>query len=447
MGCASYGPNKKSAEQAQKNFGNKYKLLEKIGEGVFGQVRVVQNRESGEQLAVKIIRRIVHDDHSGQTKDYTAHVQLEIDVWKKLGTHSNCVELVDSFMGRTLCFIVMERCKCEILEGWEQRSESGTIDVKTIFNEMIRGVEHVHRQNVVHRDIKPENYLWGGPDGNAVKLADFGLAAVLPKSDLLKGVSGTAPYMSPEMLQGTGYDGRTDVWSVGCTIYLMVYASFPYGPEVDTPKKMKAAILAGTPPPTYKRPSATGKSNLDTDQTQTCKDFIEGLIVRDFKVRPTATEALEMLVKRVDGKKVTSCDLSVAVRRARLATHEFKIRPDPTVTKEVDDLLRDLAMAGGFGLRRSFSWNERHSEEFDTFAGLPATPGAGENQEGGENGNVSPTAEPPMDNLESLERKTRRIRTAPAGQKAIGQQGEPGASAEEMNTVELEFTRGKTAAS
>jgi len=116
--------------------------------------------------------------------------------------------------------------------------------------EMLLGVQACHLVDIVHRDIKPQNYLLGS-DGSTVKLCDFGLAVRMPRRGQLRGVAGTIPFTSPEMLMDSGY-GRygkaTDVWSYGVSAYYLCFGVFPFPKAFcqDT-ECMEKAILLGLP--------------------------------------------------------------------------------------------------------------------------------------------------------------------------------------------------------
>jgi serine/threonine protein kinase len=113
---------------------------------------------------------------------------------------------------------------------------------------MLLGMQACHLADVAHLDVKPDNFLVG-TDGRTVKLCDFGLAAKLPSSGLLKGRCGTLHFMPPEMLNNNALFGKpTDVWSYGCTAYLLCFGEYPFIPERLTLDGMRKVVLATAPP-------------------------------------------------------------------------------------------------------------------------------------------------------------------------------------------------------
>jgi len=216
-------------------FDENYAICEKVGEGAFGQVHVVKRRDSNELHAVKIV------------KDGDA----EARVWKKLKRYEHCVELLDHFVDEDFHYLVMELCAECLLERLEKVPCMSGLDLVKILREMLLSIAHLHKARIVHRDIKPDNFLCSAPSGGIVKLCDFGSAVELPKDGILHWPTGTAPYMSPEMIAGTGYSSKTDVWSLGVSAYMILYGSFPYEPTKVSAEAMKKAILSGVPAPTY----------------------------------------------------------------------------------------------------------------------------------------------------------------------------------------------------
>jgi len=217
---------------------------------------------------------------------------------------------------------------------------------------MLEGIAHLHHVSIIHADIKTDNFLMGGEDGHTVKLADFGLAAQVEKGGTVTGISGTAPFMCPEMLSTRRYGEKADVWSFGAIVYLLMFGRFPYmPPERRNAKTMKQAILKGTPAPSFAVLSPAGtlekraaKSNFRSDDAVS---FAKALLIREPRKRPSAEEALRMPWMRAAklGEHAPNMDLPSLRPMLQLAKKIGAFEaPDLQTVSPVDGLLNALQM-------------------------------------------------------------------------------------------------------
>jgi len=148
----------------------------------------------------------------------------------------------------------MEKCDESLLSALKSFDDITEDVYRPLMKGMLQGLVVIHNVGVVHRDLKPENYMCSGQgESRVIKLCDFGLAkvAAAPHRNELCGISGTAPFMAPEMVKGLHYNCKVDVWSLGVILYLMVYGHFPYMPQIWTSEEMKLCIRLGTPSPSF----------------------------------------------------------------------------------------------------------------------------------------------------------------------------------------------------
>jgi len=246
---------------------------------------------------------------------------LEKAVWDRIGEHDNCVRLFKAFWINDLCYMVMEKCNVSLMDCTKY-------ELADVSRQMLVAIGHVHSCGVVHRDIKPDNLLFGGSDNRTVKLCDFGLAKFMPKRGLMRGVAGSAPYISPEMLSEAGYDGATDIWSLGVTVYLILYGEFPYMPEQCGTEEMKEAIRRNYPPPRF------ACSSGFREPAPAARKFAQMLLHRNPAARATIKDALNASFLQDVNYSTQSASSSKALSSAQRKTKQYTVSSD--VADETD---------------------------------------------------------------------------------------------------------------
>src|ERR1051325_5571533 len=208
-----------------------YKILEKLGEGGMGVVYKAEDLKLRRTVAVKFLpkRLSIHDEER-------ARFTLEAQAASALN-HPNISTIyeIDEANGET--FIVMEYIPGVTLREWIRRKseetggyrKTGLKESVDIAIQIAEGLEKAHEKGIVHRDIKSENVMVTDDDRRA-KIMDFGLAKLGGVSKLTKTGStvGTIAYMSPEQVEGTETDHRTDIFSFGVLCYEMFTGQLPF---------------------------------------------------------------------------------------------------------------------------------------------------------------------------------------------------------------------------
>eukprot|EP00418_Pyrodinium_bahamense_P092951 CAMPEP_0179041962 /NCGR_PEP_ID=MMETSP0796-20121207/16423_1 /TAXON_ID=73915 /ORGANISM="Pyrodinium bahamense, Strain pbaha01" /LENGTH=431 /DNA_ID=CAMNT_0020738335 /DNA_START=57 /DNA_END=1353 /DNA_ORIENTATION=+ len=252
-------------EEPQKSFHQEYTLKDKLGKGSFAQVHLAQAVPRGNVVAVKItdMRAAGGSQQCDEVDRQTESLVLsEVAALRRVCAQPHCVAFQGAYIEGCLSYIVMERCDMTLLQALESNPELTERTLVRIIREMLQALDCIHKLWIAHRDIKPDNFLLvcTGRDP-AIKLCDFGFAVQLPEGDIgVTGVFGTAPFMSPEMLRKDPYGTKTDVWSLGVLAYVLLCGQFPYHPLTLSSKAMKAAIVAGTPQPTFQPADSLDKA-------------------------------------------------------------------------------------------------------------------------------------------------------------------------------------------
>jgi serine/threonine protein kinase len=203
----------------------------KIGSGGFAAVYRGVDLKEGRPVAVKVLRPQPGVDANRQRQQFRQE-----GVSAARLTHPNAVVVLDSGVTSVgLAFLVMELLQGRSLAD-EMREEGRLTPTRCaeILPAICDALATAHAAGIIHRDIKPANiFLHRGPDGEIVKVVDFGIAkledpAELDNATTAGRVLGTPVYMSPERLMGQPYDGRADVYGVGMVLYEALAGRMPF---------------------------------------------------------------------------------------------------------------------------------------------------------------------------------------------------------------------------
>eukprot|EP00434_Breviolum_minutum_P014579 symbB.v1.2.012852.t2/scaffold875.1/size155714/1 len=170
----------------------------------------------------------------------------EVAIMKRLTGHANVIQLFEVVETPSQIVLVMEFATGgDLLKYVRNRRRLAEPCAKDLFKQLLEGLEHIHKKMVVHRDIKLENLLLD--PFSCVKIADFGVAAVVQPEKKLHDHCGTPSYIAPEILQEEGYEGfPVDVWSSGIALYAMLCGRLPF--KGKSMSELKRCILRGRYP-------------------------------------------------------------------------------------------------------------------------------------------------------------------------------------------------------
>jgi|RhiMethySRZTD1v2_1073278.scaffolds.fasta_scaffold25074_3 predicted Ser/Thr protein kinase len=199
-------------------------IQQKLGQGGMGTVYLARHLTLNKPVAVKVLRTDLPTDLQGVERflrEARAAARLE---------HPRIVQVYDAGQFNGSYYIVMQYVPGESLATRLRREKKLPLrEALRIFRSVAEAIQHAHAQGIVHRDIKPDNILLD-TDGKA-KIVDFGLAYMvegdcsISRSGL---VIGSPSYMSPEQASGRPVDQRTDIYSLGATLYLMLTGLPPF---------------------------------------------------------------------------------------------------------------------------------------------------------------------------------------------------------------------------
>jgi calcium/calmodulin-dependent protein kinase I len=204
-----------------------YTLGKLLGEGAFAQVRVGNDKKTGEEFAIKIIKKKEYDSRE------TEYILREVSIMKSI-KHDNVVNTFDVFDSKENLYIVLEFMKGgELFDIIAESGHFSEKDASQVMRDVVKGVQYLHMHAIVHRDIKPENVLCKAKSlPLQVKLADFGLANFSEDGTVQESragcIVGTPGYVAPEVVKREEYGPAIDLWACGVLLYIMLSGKMPF---------------------------------------------------------------------------------------------------------------------------------------------------------------------------------------------------------------------------
>jgi len=204
----------------------RYKVIKKLGQGSFGAVYKVYDKELEIEKALKIIPEAISND-----KEVMKSLRKEASIMAKLN-HASIVRVYDFHYSGDIKYIDMEYVEGESLADikTEKLDKKFTEEeVKQYAIQILEGLNYAHKKSVIHKDIKPQNIMLD--KSGKIRIMDFGIAeSVQGSMSRLEntGSSGTLVYMSPEQIRGKDVGKESDIYSLGATLYELLNGNPPF---------------------------------------------------------------------------------------------------------------------------------------------------------------------------------------------------------------------------
>ena len=224
----------------------RYQLQRELGSGAMGTVYLALDPNIGREVAVKALPLLETPDGAEQ-EAVTARFFREAEAVGRLN-HPNIVTVHDVGKEHDLAYMAMDYVPGESLDAWTHRSTLLPVwEVLEAAAQVADALAYAHGHKVVHRDIKPSNIIYDRASGLA-KITDFGVARMLDSDRTRTGtILGSPSYMSPEQVAGNKVDGRSDLFSLGTTLYQLLSGSLPFRGD-SVANVMYQIANAKTPP-------------------------------------------------------------------------------------------------------------------------------------------------------------------------------------------------------
>lgn len=200
---------------------DRYEILDVVGAGGMSIVYKARCHRLNRNVAIKVLKPEFSND-----KNFVTKFRIEAQASAGL-THPNIVNVYDVYDDDGMYFIVMELVDGITLKDYIDQNGRLSMDKAIDFSiQIASGLEAAHESHIIHRDIKPQNIIVA-KNGN-IKVTDFGIAKAASPNTLTSGAMGSVHYISPEQARGGYSDERSDIYSLGITMYEMVTGRVPF---------------------------------------------------------------------------------------------------------------------------------------------------------------------------------------------------------------------------
>lgn len=265
----------------------RYVVEKELGKGAMGVVYLGRDPTIDRIVAIKTLA-LTQEFDEGEIKDVRKRFFHEAAAAGRLN-HPNIVTIYDAGEDHDLSYIAMEYVDGIPLSSYIKPNKLLPIGtVLEIVAEIAGALGYAHEQDVVHRDIKPGNLMYN-PKTGSLKVADFGIARITSNSSTKTGVIlGTPSFMSPEQMSGQKVDGRSDLFSLGSTMFVMLTGQRPFaGDSIAT---LSYQIMSEKHPDICK---------LRPELPTSVRNIIDKALQKDPEKRYASGDSMKRAIKRV----------------------------------------------------------------------------------------------------------------------------------------------------
>lgn len=204
--------------------GDRYEILEKIGTGGMSDVYKAKDHKLNRNVAIKVLKQ-----EFSENANFVSKFRVEAQAAAGL-MHPNIVNVYDVGEENGIYYIVMELVEGITLKQYiEKKARLSVKEAVSIAIQVSMGIEAAHKNHIIHRDIKPQNIIIS-KEGK-VKVTDFGIAKAATSNTITSNVMGSVHYTSPEQARGGYSDEKSDIYSLGITMFEMLTGRVPFNGE------------------------------------------------------------------------------------------------------------------------------------------------------------------------------------------------------------------------
>lgn len=325
----------------------RYEVLERVGHGATGIVYRARDPVLGRDVAIKsIVGDLTADEATAAQFEREARAAARLQ-------HANIITIYELGESESSPYIVMEFLGGMDLEGlMRDRPRFPLIKKLDLVLQLCAGLGFAHAQGVVHRDIKPSNVRV--LDDGSVKLLDFGIAKLSRSDPTFSDLAGSVAFMSPEQLEGSGVDARSDIFAVGAVMYELFGGRPPFVGDSsaatayqvlnDDPAPLRS--LVAELPETLEALVVRALEKHPDQRFQTTQELASELDqIRRTLERPERRELADLDLRAQEAKVAGTVQANLSLRRER----EPAVAAPPRRAAQPVSQRRVVILGGGFG--------------------------------------------------------------------------------------------------
>lgn len=201
--------------------GDRYEIIDKVGSGGMSDVYKAKDHKLNRFVAIKVLKSEFSED-----KNFVSKFKIEAQSAAGL-SHPNIVNVYDVGEDENLHYIVMELIEGITLKKYiEKKGKLAVREAVSIAIQVAQGIEAAHNNHIIHRDIKPQNIIISRE--GKVKVTDFGIARASSANTINSNAMGSVHYISPEQARGGYIDEKSDIYSLGISLFEMLTGKVPF---------------------------------------------------------------------------------------------------------------------------------------------------------------------------------------------------------------------------
>ena len=344
---------------------NRYEIIMKIGSGGMADVYKAKDHVLNRLVAIKVLKQ-------EYSTDATFVKKFRVEAQSAAGlSHPNIVNVYDVGEDDGVYFIVMELVQGITLKNYIDMK--GKLDIREALNisvQIASGLSAAHENRIIHRDIKPQNIIMSR-DGK-VKVTDFGIAKVADSTTVTTTAAGTVHYISPEQARGGYSDERSDIYSLGITMYEMVTGRVPFEGETNVAVALMHIQSEITPPRQLEPsiPVSFEKIILKCTQKKPERRYASAReLIADLRKVLTHPDGEYVVIPGAipQGRTIVMNDNDIDSLKAASLRKNFGTKPEETYVEEPEDEEEEKPMQKPVQKKRPVKKKDLEEDDDDEF--------------------------------------------------------------------------------